>query len=82
MTGAFRILSTKLGAVGIVAGERGLRRVYLPERTVGGLRQRIRREFPNAAEQATLEGIDDGTNGMWILRQNDTAASLNLQTFA
>ncbi len=54
MTGAFRILSTKLGAVGIVAGERGLRRVYLPERTVGGLRQRIRREFPNAAEQATL----------------------------
>ena len=30
----------------------------------------------------TLEGIDDGTNGMYIIRANDTAADLNLTTFA
>jgi len=54
MATAFRILSTRLGPVGIVGGESGLRRVYLPERTVGGLRRRIKRDFPDADERAAL----------------------------
>lgn len=30
---------------------------------------------------ATIEGVDDRANGMYQVRQNDTAAALNLETF-
>jgi hypothetical protein len=30
---------------------------------------------------ATLEGIDDDSNGIWMIRQNDTAAALDLDSF-
>ncbi len=50
----FRIITTPAGHVGIVASSRGLRRVYLPERSQGALRRRIGADFEGAGESNAL----------------------------
>lgn len=54
MSIAFRILSTRWGAVGYVASEKGLRRVYLPAESTAQLRAQVRRDHPDAVEDASL----------------------------
>jgi methylated-DNA-[protein]-cysteine S-methyltransferase len=50
----FRIVATRAGHVGIVGGARGLRHVYLPQRSRARLRQVIRVEFAEAVEDRML----------------------------
>jgi methylated-DNA-[protein]-cysteine S-methyltransferase len=54
MAHSFRIVKTPLGQVGFVATERGLRRVYLPERTIAAATAAIRRHTPDALEDPAL----------------------------
>lgn len=52
---SFRVVETRAGAVGFVAGTAGLKRFYLPE--AGGpaaLRRRVRSDYPEAAENEAL----------------------------
>ena len=50
----YRILQTSFGNVCFVAGERGLKRVYLPEKSATALRRAIRRDHPDAEERPGL----------------------------
>jgi methylated-DNA-[protein]-cysteine S-methyltransferase len=49
---AFILFRTKLGWMGLVGGENGVQRIYLPEPTPEDLRRRIRKEFPESREGA------------------------------
>ena len=51
----YRIINTKAGFVGIVFGEKGLNRVYLPQPSAAKARQSIEREFPEADEDRELQ---------------------------
>jgi methylated-DNA-[protein]-cysteine S-methyltransferase len=53
-TESYRIVGTRQGQMGIVAGPHGLRRVFLPCRSQAEARRAIRREFPEAVEDARL----------------------------
>jgi hypothetical protein len=50
----FRTLKTTQGYVGFVASGRGLRRVYLPQRTSDKLKHTIRKETPGVTEDPRL----------------------------
>jgi methylated-DNA-[protein]-cysteine S-methyltransferase len=51
----FRIVETRAGMVGYVAGSAGLKRFYLPEAgAAAGLRRRIRSDYPDATEDDAL----------------------------
>ena len=50
----FRTLKTTQGYVGFVASDRGLRRVYLPQRTADQLKRTIRKDAPGATEDRRL----------------------------
>ncbi len=50
----YRIFATGAGYLGIVASERGLRRVYLPHGSRRVLTARIRRDFPGVLESPRL----------------------------
>lgn len=50
----FRIVATRAGWVGVVAGAQGLRHVFSPRRSKIGLRQAIRAEFPATVEDRTV----------------------------
>lgn len=50
----FRVITTRLGALGLVATRRGLRRIYLPERSAAVLRRRLAREWVGAVEDRRL----------------------------
>ena len=50
----FRTIRTALGFAGFVASARGLRRVYLPSRTLAGLKRMIHRDVPAATEDSWL----------------------------
>ena len=50
----FRLAATCLGHVGIVAGPRGLRRLYLPHRSKTAQRQAIKSDFETTTEDDTL----------------------------
>jgi methylated-DNA-[protein]-cysteine S-methyltransferase len=50
----FRTLKTTQGSVGFVASGRGLRRVYLPQRTSDKLKHTIRKETPGVTEDPRL----------------------------
>lgn len=54
MAHSFRIVKTTQGQVGFIATERGLRRVFLPERTITAARSAIRKYAPEAVEQPRL----------------------------
>src|SRR5262245_45965634 len=54
MAHSYRIVKTPLGYVGFIATERGLRRVYLPEKTVAAARTAIRRQAPDSIENSAL----------------------------
>ncbi|MBU0640822.1 MAG: methylated-DNA--[protein]-cysteine S-methyltransferase [Planctomycetes bacterium] len=54
MDTSFRTIATPAGYVGIVAGQRGLCRVYLPEKRLNDLRGAIRREYAGADEDQAL----------------------------
>ena len=54
MTPHFRTLKTTQGYVGFVGSDHGLRRIYLPARTVGALKRAIRKDAPNATEDRRL----------------------------
>ncbi len=54
MSEFFRLIRTKAGFVGVVATERGVRRVCLPEKREAVQRRRIDREFPRAIEKPDL----------------------------
>lgn len=54
MSEFFCVVRTKVGFAGVVATERGVRRIYLPERREGVQRRRIRREYPQAVENPAL----------------------------
>lgn len=61
MNPRFRIIDTPAGYVGIVCSERGLRRVFLPRRTVAALRREILGDFPDAKEVGRLmTGLAEG----------------------
>lgn len=51
---SFRIVATRAGYVGLVAGQRGLRRVFLPESDAQKLHRLISRAFPDVREDANL----------------------------
>ncbi len=58
MNTQYRVLQTRFGQVGFVAGARGLKRVYLPEKSAAALRRAIQRDYPDAEErQALLPGF-------------------------
>lgn len=46
------LFPTKLGWMGLVGSEKGVQRIYLPENSREGLRQRIGKEFPGSREGA------------------------------
>jgi len=50
MERAFILFRTKLGWMGLVGGEKGVERIYLPEPSQEELRGRIVREFPDGRE--------------------------------
>ncbi len=50
----YRTLQTSFGHVGFVAGGRGLKRVYLPEKSAAALRRTIQRDYPAADESPAL----------------------------
>lgn len=50
----FRTLKTTSGYVGFVASDRGLRRVYLPQRTADQLKRTIRKDAPGVSEDPRL----------------------------
>lgn len=50
----FRTLKTTQGYAGFVCSNRGLRRVYLPTRTVAALKRAIKRDVPDATEDRRL----------------------------
>lgn len=52
MTLNYRLVNTAGGWMGLVWSQRGLRRVYLPERAAARLREAIRGDHPNAREDA------------------------------
>lgn len=54
MSERFRAIETGQGYAGIVATSRGVRRIFLRERTAAALRKAIKREFPAATEDARL----------------------------
>jgi methylated-DNA-[protein]-cysteine S-methyltransferase len=54
MSTKYRVVGTRQGQMGIVAGPRGLRRVFLPCRSRAEARRAIRREFPDAVEHVRL----------------------------
>lgn len=54
MTLSYRILRTQAGYVGLVASERGLRRLYLPESTSPAALRQIRAYAPDASQDSTL----------------------------
>ena len=47
---AFILFRTRLGWMGLVGGEKGVQRIYLPEPSREDLRQRIGEEFPESRE--------------------------------
>lgn len=58
MPDSYRIVETRAGFMAIVASARGLRRVYLPERSAAEQRRRVRLEAPGATEDdAALPGL-------------------------
>ena len=50
----YRIVRTCQGHIGVVAGERGLRRLFLPQETEEQVRAAIRSEFPDAGHDEAL----------------------------
>lgn len=50
----YRIIQTGMGFVGIVASERGLRRVYLPARTRAAIERAVRGAAPGVQEDGEL----------------------------
>ncbi len=54
MSSSFRIVATRWGNIGIVAGPRGLRRTYLPGQTQASLRRCIWNDFADAVEDRAL----------------------------
>jgi methylated-DNA-[protein]-cysteine S-methyltransferase len=50
----FRSMETAHGFAGFVASRRGLRRVYLPFRSIGSLKRAINLDFPDAIEGREL----------------------------
>lgn len=50
----FRVMKTRHGWIGFCAGEKGVRRSYLPVRTEAEIRRAIRREFADAVEAPRL----------------------------
>jgi methylated-DNA-[protein]-cysteine S-methyltransferase len=51
---SFRTIDTVQGYVGFVASRRGLRRVYLPYRSLASLKRAIRADAPGAVEEPNL----------------------------
>lgn len=54
MSEFYRVIETRAGFVGVVATERGVRRVFLPEKRDAAQRRLVRREFPRAVENPAL----------------------------
>lgn len=50
----YRTLSTPAGYVGFVSSSRGLKRVYVPQKTHAAILRRLRADYPDAAENAHL----------------------------
>jgi len=54
MPDSYRILETPFGWAAFVAGPHGLKRIYLPQKSLSALRAQIRHEHAGAAEDAAL----------------------------
>ncbi len=54
MSSRFRVLETALGPFGLVAGDAGLRHVYLPQRAASATLRSVRTAYPEAREDKRL----------------------------
>lgn len=63
-TAAYAIFETAIGDCGVAWGDRGIRRVWLPEQDADALRRRISRTAPGASESAPPPEVVSAIDGI------------------